>query len=424
MAPVWRVVLLLGALLAAPCPAGAAGGLAIYAPAAAESETALPLIELRGYAGARKPRGHDVIIAIDVSDSTTRPSGQDLDGDGEGGRTSPALLEEIAARASDRAVVVPLRALDLEDSVLYAELAAAEVLIGRLDPRTFRVGLVAFSDTARVIAPLGSRPEELRRALDALRRDFWRDLRGTNFAEAIRVSREELERTPAGAAAATEPGDGAAPPARERSILLLSDGEPTLPVHGDRPAQYSIEAAQDAALADIRIYPFALGREPEGALDVYRALAAITGGRFEQAVRPADAIARLRRVDLADLAELRIENRTTGEPARAVRVFPDGSFDAFVPLAQGANRLRVTARAGDGTSASVERVVHRRAAPETDALRAEQRALLEELRRRTREVELWAEIDRGRSFQVRELELGIERPPSAPGAGDSPDSPR
>lgn len=409
-------VLALAVLLAVPRPAGAAGGLEISAPAAAESESALPLIEVRGFAGARAPVGHDVIIAIDVSDSTTRPSGQDLDGDGEGGRTSPALLEEIAARASDRAVVVPLRSLDLEDSVLYAELAAAEALIRRLDPRTFRVGLVAFSDQARVIAPLGSRPEALRGALDALRRDFWRDLRGTNFAEAIRVSREELERPASVAAARGEGVGGAAPVARERSILLLSDGAPTLPVHGDRPARYSIEAAQDAALAGIRIYPFALGREPEGALDVYRALAAITGGRFEQTPRPADAIARLRAVDLAGLAELRIENLTTGEPARAVRVFPDGSFDAFVPLAEGPNRLRVTARAGDGSSASLERMVHRRAAPETDALRAQQEALLEELRRRTREVELWAEIDRGRSFQVRELELGIEQPARAPEA--------
>jgi hypothetical protein len=396
-------VVLLAALAAAPA---SAGGLELSAPAAAESESPLPLLEVRGHAGARPPRGQDVVIAIDVSDSSTASSGHDLDGDGPGGRTSPELLREIAARVPDRALLVPLADLDLEDSVLYAELAAAEALIARLDPRSFRVGLVAFSDEAKLIAPLGTRPAELRRALEGLRRDFWRYLRGTNFAEAIAVSQRALEPPPetgvpgpAGAAHAA-PAD-----TRERSILLLSDGEPTLPVHGNRPQQFSIEAAQDAALAGIRIYPFALGSEAEPALDVYRALAAISGGRFERIERPADAIARLRRVDLADLAELRIENLTSGQPGRALRTFPDGSFDAFVPLEAGPNRLRVTAVAGDGSSESAERVVHYRPGEETGALRAERAALLEELRRRTREVELWAEIERGRSFQVRELEL-------------------
>jgi len=390
---------LLAALAAAPA---SAGGLELSNPAAAESESALPLLELRGYAGARPPRGQDVVIAIDVSDSSTASSGHDLDGDGPGGRTSPELLREISGRATDPARLVPLAELDLEDSVLYAELAAAEALIARLDPRSFRVGLVAFSDEAHVIAPLGTRPAELRRALEGLRLDFWRYLRGTNFAEAIGVSQRALEPPPETAAGAAH---AARADSRERSILLLSDGEPTLPVHGNRPQQFSIEAAQDAALAGIRIYPFALGSEAEPALDVYRALAAISGGRFERIERPADAIARLRRVDLADLAELRVENLSSGQPGRALRTFPDGSFDGFVPLETGPNRLRVTAVAGDGSSESLERVVHYRPGEETEALRAERAALLGELRRRTREVELWAEIERGRSFQVRELEL-------------------
>jgi hypothetical protein len=398
------------AALASAAPAAADGGLEILAPAAVESESRLPLLEVRGRAGARAPRSHDVVIAIDLSDSSTASSGHDLDGDGPGGRTSPERLRELASRGADRALLARLSELDLEDSVLYAELAAAEVLIGRLDPGRFRVGLVAFSDGARVVAPLGSRRETLRGALDGLRREFWRDLRGTNFSEAIRVAREELAPPAANGTPGPQGAAEAAAAIRERSILLLSDGEPTLPVHGDRPRQFSIEAAQDAALADIRIYPFALGAEAEGALDVYRALAAITGGRFERIERPGDAIARLRRVDLADLAELRVENRTSGQVARALRVFPDGSFDAFVPLETGPNRLQVTAVAGDGSSASLERLVHYRPEAETNALRAELQSLLDELRRRTREVELWAEIDRGRSVPVRELQLDVEPP--------------
>ena len=132
----------------------------------------------------------------------------------------------------------------------------------------------------------------------------------------------------------------------------------------------------------------------------------------ERVERPGDAIARLRRVDLADLAELRIENVTTGQPARAQRTFPDGRFDAFVPLEAGDNRLRAVARASDGSEARVERVVRylpgRPDAPDAEALRARQQALLEELRRRTREVELRAEVEHGRTVQLRELELGPE----------------
>jgi hypothetical protein len=399
------------ALLAAAAPSAAADfRVELDAPAPA-AVTPLGLVELRGRAGGAGPSGHDVVVAVDLSDSTTASSGSDLDGDGPGGRTSAALLRDLAAAGADPALRRRLAEIDLEESVLFAELAAAEALIGRLDPRAFRVGLVAFSDRARVVAPLGTRPDGLRRALGSLRRDFWRDLQGTNFEAAIRTALAEL--APAPASAPPGPGAGARVPAgvpRERSILLLSDGVPTLPPHGQRAQQHALEAAQDAALAGVRVYTYALGPEAEAGLDVYRAVAATTGGRFERLERPADAIARLRRVDLASLASVEIVNETSGEPARAVRTFPDGSFDGFVPLAPGANRLRVTATAEDGTRSTARRDVTFRAAgaAATPALLAEQRALLEELRRRTAEVELWAEVERGRTIQLRELELDAE----------------
>jgi hypothetical protein len=126
-------------------------------------------------------------------------------------------------------------------------------------------------------------------------------------------------------------------------------------------------------------------------------------------------------VDLAGLAELRIENRTSGQAARALRTFPDGSFDAFVPLEAGRNEIRVTAVATDGSRAALDRAVVYRPdvaqGPAGAALREEQQALLAELRRRTREVELWAEVERGRGVQLRELELEAEPPaPPAPPA--------
>jgi hypothetical protein len=411
------------AVLLAACAAGGAraqGFLELDAPSAAETESPLPLFEVKGHAGARATRGHDVIIAIDVSDSTTASSGRDLDGDGPAGRTDPALWRDVAARVPDPALLKPLAELDLDDSVLFAELAAAGALVERVDPRSLRIGIVVFSDHARVAAPLGSRRERLRAVLDDLRRGgFWSELKGTNFAEAIHASLAELRPPPPPVDPDADPKDAPPPrppPAREASILLLSDGTPTRPVHGTRAQQFSVEAAQDAAVAGVRVYPFALGTEAEPALEIYAALAAVTGGRFERIDRPGDAVARLRTVDLADLSSLAVENATSGQAGRALRVFPDGAFDAFVPLEPGPNRLRVTAVAADGARAAVERtVVYRPGAAGDAALDAQQRALLDELRRRTREVELWAEIERGRSFQVKELELDME-----PGGGQLP----
>src|SRR5262249_49557251 len=151
-----------------------------------------------------------------------------------------------------------------------AELLAAQALIERLDPRVFRVGLVAFSDRAHVLAPLGSRPEVLRAAIDSLRRDFWKDLRGTSFQAAILTSLAMLHPPPgpkAGAPAGKKKGEKAPPPRpppeRDQSILLLSDGTPTLPVPPNRAAQFSVEAAQEAAAANVRVHTFALGTEAE-----------------------------------------------------------------------------------------------------------------------------------------------------------------
>ena len=248
--------------------------------------------------------------------------------------------------------------------------------------------------------------------LESLRRGgFWSELKGTNFAEAIHASLAELRPPPEPVDPKAEkkgaPPPRPAAPAREASILLLSDGTPTRPVDGQRAQQYSVEAAQDAALAGVRIYPFALGTEAEPALEIYQALAEISGGRFERIDRPGDAVARLRTVDLADLASLTVENVTTGQPGRALRVFPDGAFDAFLP-ARGRPEPLARHRGRRGRRARIPGAHGPQRGPAADsdpaALETQQRALLDELRRRTREVELWAEIERGRSFQTRELE--------------------
>jgi len=406
-----RVLLVIGFVCGPFAGPGAAQegklSLEVTAPADQRSETTMPLIEVKGRAGARRGRGHELVIVLDLSDSTVLPSGLDLDGDGPGGGTDPELLGWLREQpGAGGALLARLQGLDLEDSILMAEVSAAEALIERLDPRAFRVGIVVFSDSARVAAPLGSPRGRLTRALREIRRGFFEDLRGTNFADAIRVAQAELTPDPAAAGDLRASREGS-----ERSILFLSDGAPTLPVHGDRARVHALQAARSAAAAGIRIYSFAIGEEAEEALEVYRRMAISSGGRFERIDRPADAIARLPQVDLADLEELRVLNRSSGRAARALRVFPDGSFDGFVELGEGSNQLVFTATARDGAVVSAAReVIRLREASGEAADRERARALLEELRRRTRETLLWAEIERRRDAQKLEVEIEPERP--------------
>jgi hypothetical protein len=385
--------------------------LEVTAPRDERSSTTLPLIEVKGWASARRRGGHDLAIVLDLSDSTVLSSGVDLDGDGADGGTDPDFLSWLSEQPGVRGTLVDrLREVDLDDSILMAEISAAEALIQRLGSSAFRIGIVVFSDSARVVAPLGSPRARLTSSLREIRRSFFRDLRGTNFADAVQTAHALLTPDP------RESDDGRPPlEVRERSILFLSDGAPTLPVHADRAQVHALQVARAAAAAGIRIYSFALGREAEEALEVYRRMAILSGGRFERISRPADAIARLRRVDLADLNELRVVNRSSGRPARALRVFPDGSFDGFVELTPGENHVLFVATARDGTEVSVAREVSCLSHPGGNEDgegpdRERIRGLLEELRRRTRETALWAEVEKGRSAQRLELQIEPEAP--------------
>lgn len=407
--------LAIAALLAAAPPARAqtdgAAWLEVDAPADGASVD-LPLVEVRGRIAVGGQ--HDFVLVLDVSDSSLLPSGWDVDGDGPSGGTDPELLARLAAAGELPAGLRErLLAHDFDDSVLAAEIAAARALLARIREaggRT-RVALVAFSDRADVLAPLGSARVTLSAALDRLREEFPAYLRGTNFGDAVAVAHLALQPDAA-------EGRGGPPRGRTQSILLLSDGEPTLPPHGDRARQHALYAASAAGAARIRLLAFAL-RSGSGS-DVLARMAERSGGRFEQLAQPGDAIARLRRTDLVGLEALRIANATTGARARALRTFPDGSFDAFVELAPGPNRIVLEAATTAGAHATAERVVTRSAAP-VDAPAAA--ALLDELRRRTHETALWAEMERSRRLRELQPELLLEveqRPEAAPEASGAP----
>lgn len=377
--------------------------LRIDAPATRETTVSAPLVEVRGQAAARALGAHDLVLVLDLSESSLLPSGWDVDGDGPQGRTDPALLERLTLRPEfPPNLVARLGEADFDDSVLAATLAAARALITRLESGggRHRIGIVIFSDRARVVAELGASRAALDSALDEIRDTFYRELRGTNFGDAIGAAQLVLQ--PESATGRTGP-----PAGRDQSILLLSDGTPTLPPHGDRARQHALYAASAAATAGIRVFSFELSREA-GEAGVLEEIAARSGGHFERLERPGDAIARLRRTDLAGLEELQITNTTTGARARALRTFPDGSFDAFVELAPGANQIRIDVRTTNGRTAAAERIVTRTLDEGDDA--GTRRALLEELRRRTRETEIWAQMERERRAPKLDLELRVEPP--------------
>lgn len=410
-------------------------------PMSQDTEVDLPVVSVSGYAGARSRRGQDLVIVVDVSDSTLESAGIDLDGDGPDGATDPLLVDWLLRQpdVSER-LVERVQEEDFDDSVLMAELAAAYELIDRVDPRLFRVGLVAFSGHAWLVTPLGATRSELIDGLDHLRWNFFYGSGGTDFVDAVRVAAAALDPP-------VPPDDMGvarteAPPVDEleaevladRAILFLSDGAPT-GVGGPLKAEEgALAAAREAADRGIRVFTYALGPQAIQALDVYRGMAELSGGRFEKIERPADAVPALRSVDLTDVAELSVENLTTGGVARAVRLFPDGSFDGMVELSEGPNRLRFTAQAHNGSRDVAERRVLY-AEPENltaaDRLEHDKRIglMVEELKGRTQETEFMAEMAKRRPPQRRELDVRVdasesaaEPDPTAPAVGSGPPS--
>lgn len=386
-------------------PGGAASPfLEVDVPREDGAVVARSLLEVSGHGGARRGPGHDVVIAIDLSESTLEDSGVDLDRDGPDGRSDPELLVWLENQLGDTRLVRRLRdEQDFDDTVLAAELEAARALIQRLDPQRFRVGVVGFADGARELAPLGSSRARLADVVRDLRFDFHHDLRGTNFAAAVERCHALLV-----------PDPDAPPDARLRSIVFLSDGSPTRPVLGGSAERYALRAAMEAGADGVRLYAFAIGPEAEAGLAVMERMAVWTSGRLEAVARPEQIVARLRRLDLVGLAELSVVNDTTGEPARALRRFPDGSFDAFVELAPGRNALRFRALGANGTVHEVVRHVVFETRGSLPDVAAGPGPVLERLRRRTAETEAWVELERSREEQRRELELRVEREAERP----------
>ena len=347
------------------------------------------LVEVRGWAGTGIRGSHDVVIVIDRTASTFLPSGVDVDGDGEVGKIVkiPTRYGQWIKRISDP-----------DDTIAQAQMIAARGLIERLDPTSTRMGLVTFGRTERVLARLGSSRKELLDVLDRLPNRPEKG--GTYFYGAIIASIKVFE-------LAEGPEDGS----RHRSMIFLSDGRPNEPPPSAFAAKAAVRASQHAAKAKIRIYAFALGTEVAANPGVFIDMTRANGGELLIVENPGEIVEYVPYMSLTKLRELEIENVTMGRSARAVRLFPDGTFDGFAPLVPGENLLRVTVHDDSGASRSLERTVtFEKTSSDTAEARKRLELLLEQLRLRTLETQLAKKARRKRErILQRQLTIEVER---------------
>ncbi len=345
------------------------------------------LVEVSGWAGTGVPGSHDVIIALDRTASTFEPSGVDVDGDGVVGKKLEGFKHFTVVS-------------DPDDTIAAAQLLAARRLIEKLDTGTTRMGIVTFARTEKVIARIGTDRDGLMRALDELPRKPGPG--GTYFYGALIASINVFERAP--------PGNG---DRRYRSIIFLSDGRPNRPPPESAAAKAAVRASKHAANAKIRIFAFALGTEVAKHPEVFIKMVEANRGELMFVENPADIIAFVPHMSLTKLSGIEIENVTTGKSARAVRIFPDGSFDGYVPLAEGENVLRVTVKGEGGGIREIERTVLFEALPsDSDLARRRLEELLRDIKLRTLETQLAEEARRKREKALaRQLEIRTEKQP-------------
>jgi hypothetical protein len=393
--------------------------------ATVESELFLAEIEGLASGAGADAQGYDVMLVMDVSKSTAHASGADVDEDGVLGEDPQLGLYVPGEYPED------VRSTDPEDTILHAEVRAARTLLDGLDPKRVRVGLVTFSGEVDPQTGRQKRPDQRDATLQVPLTHDYGQLRtalgrvlaagphgATNFSAGLRLATQEL----AGLSGATSPPRRGAKPV----VLFLTDGVPSFPAGlatesdpGDLEA--AVAAARVAQAAGIRINTYAVGPDaltkPKAATEVAR----VTLGTYTPVLEPGAIAAALQATSFANVEDVGIVNLTTQESASDVRLNPDGSFQAFVPVREGRNRVLVNALASDGTEANLEiefdfKVAQKEGVDRTREL-AEIRKLNDELIRHL-EAE---KIKRARREQRirRELEIRIEQPaePGSPPSG-------
>ena len=204
-------------------------------------------------------------------------------------------------------------------------------LLKLLDPTHTRVALVAFGDKGELVAPITATRPELEKALATLdHKHGWYG--GTNYAAALETATSALQTRPrtrrSSASAASCSCPTATRPCRSPSP--------------SRPSRRSRRPSARAAQGD-HLHSFALGPEAVRGRDILSLMSKLADGTLTEIERPGDVLFHLPSVELSEIAEVKLENATTKQPGRAVRVLADGTFDGFVPLEPGRNQIQVTA---------------------------------------------------------------------------------
>jgi len=415
-----RAALVLGLALAAPLSFGSADALAqdavqiqIRTPHPGETiRNKTDMAPLAGLAIAgERPTAFEIILVLDVSGSTEYPSGMDIDSDGVLGETQRSPVSSQPDTANT----------DPDDSVLAAEVSAARALLDGLDPQRVHVGVVSFSgevdpmsqrrlgrgDDALLEQALTPDYTAVRRSLDAVL------LRGpnggTNMEAGVKLALRELAGLP-GAVSVPRPN-------AKKVILFLTDGKPSLPfglanIEDKEDMLAAIDAAQLAKVAGVMMNVYGLGPlaidYPVAATEMAKA----TGGLYTPVRRPGDIVALLSGVSFANVEDVVAVNLTLMEWAgpNDILLAPDGSFQGFVPVRAGMNRIRVSALASDGSRGSTEFDLNFAQQGMTDLELSAER---DRIRQRNREIQLKLERDRQNAFRKQErervLEIGIEK---------------
>jgi hypothetical protein len=203
-------------------------------------------------------------------------------------------------------------------------------------------------------------------------------------------------------------------PEHERVVILLSDDQPTVPSPAEAAAENAVAAARAARRAGIPVHTFALAPQRDDSAALLE-IARVTGASYTALSEPGDIIAALPRIDLTGLADVTIQNVTTGQRGRATRVSADGSWNGFVELSAGENLLRVTARGAANSVAVRDRIVfYEPREARTAEERQEVLDRLEELKNRIHaqrvETELLREMEQRREQQKlrRDLEINLD----------------
>jgi Mg-chelatase subunit ChlD len=362
-------------------------------------------------AEAERPLDIDVMIVVDISGSTSDPSGIDIDGDRNIG-FDPRL--ELVAPGT---YPPGLKNTDPDDSILAAEIKAAGALIQNLDRTRVRVGVVSFSGMANEAGGQVSEDQEDAWLECPLTSDFGRAQAaltnllargphgGTDFGAGVNLAVREL--------AGLYGARSVARPDTKKIVMFLTDGNPTFPVKtmavsdpGD--VDFALNAARVAHQAQVTINVYALGeaalRNPLAATEMSR----ITLGKYTPVQNPGDVITYLQNASFANVDDVIFTNLTTSEISTDVRLSPDGSFSGFVPVREGTNRVRVTALASDGSTGTVEFDLEF----EKAGLSGRELALeLERIRKRNTELQLLIESERIKRFRAQArkgLEIKVE----------------